>query len=194
MIRPALTTGLALVLALPPVATWLSTTMPRHQLIQVPALLLLGVMSVRWTTAQTPRQPPGEWDPALLILAIGGMIFWMIPRSVDLAASDRFADQLQHLSMFLAGIIFARTLSRLSVVAAMTLGIHGVAMLAAQGMVYTLYPGLICTAYTLQQQRTTGQILLYAAPVLGAMLWVWVLRRMADPAERLPDTQAANAR
>jgi hypothetical protein len=181
MTRAMLATSLAVLLALPPLAQWFSATMPRHQLIQVPALLVLGAVAARQGSSSGSGRPAGDRGPALLVLAIGILMFWMVPRSVDLAASNAAADQLQHVSSFLAGAGFARTLPALSVVTTMALGIHGVAMLAAQGLVYTLYPGLICTAYTLQQQLTTGRFLLYAAPMLGLGLWGWVLRRMAAP-------------
>lgn len=177
----ATATGVAVLVALPPLAQWFSATMPRHQLIQLPVLLVLGAVAARRGRASASGGHPGDWGPALLTLAVGTVMFWMVPRSVDLAASNALADQLQHLSMFLAGAGFSRTLPPLSVVTRMALGIHGVAMLVAQGLVYTLYPGLICTAYTLQQQHSTGRILLYAAPVLGLILWGWAVRRMAAP-------------
>lgn len=181
MMRPLYATCAALLLALPPCAQWFSATMPRHQLLQVPAMVVLGAIAARglarWAMARVPR----GWDAPLLVVAIGTVMFWMIPRSVDLAASSMAADQVMHLSWFLAGGALAYTLPRAPVVARMALGIHGVAMLAAAGLVYTLYPGLICTAYTLPQQHATGRWMLLAAPVLAVLLWVWAVRGMSAP-------------
>lgn len=186
MIRSAMAIAVAIVLALPPLASWFSATMPRHQLMQVPAMLLLGIVAAHgWAKGRRWRPDP-EWDPALLVLAVGVMVFWMVPRSLDSAASSMVADQLLHVSWFLAGAALAHTLPRTTFAVWMALGIHAVAMLAAVGLVYTLYPGLICTAYNIQQQRETGRAMLYAAPVLGVVLWGWAARRMAAPAALNP--------
>lgn len=53
------------------------------------------------------------------------------------------------------------------------------AMLMALGIVYLHFPGLICTAYTLAQQRVAGAGLVRAAPVAWVLLWGWALRRLA---------------
>lgn len=181
MMRAVMAMIVALVLAMPPLAQWFSATMPRHQLLQVPAMLLLGAVAARGGATGRQRWPTPEWDPAILVLVVGVMMFWMVPRSLDLAASNMVADQLLHVSWFLVGAALAYTLPRITVTVTMALGIHAVAMLAAVGLVYTLYPGLICTAYNIQQQRETGQAMLYAAPVLGVALWGWALRRAAVP-------------
>lgn len=168
----------ALVLAMPPLAGWFSATMPRHQLLQVPAMLLLGVLAVRSARRRGLRLPDTHnWDPALLVLAVGAMLFWMIPRSLDIASTNAVADQLLHVSWFLIGAIAANSLPRVSFIVGVALAIHALAMLIMLGVVYQRYPGLICTAYTMEQQRYTGRILLYAAPILGAILWTWLIVR-----------------
>ena len=52
-------------------------------------------------------------------------------------------------------------------------------MLMALGIVYLHFPGLICTAYTLAQQRVAGTGLVRAAPVTWVLLWGWAPRRLA---------------
>lgn len=187
-VRSYVAIGAASILALPPLAGWFSATMPRHQLLQVPAMLILGAIAAggRAPKVMERERPAGEWSAPILILAVGAMIFWMIPRSVDLAASSALADQLMHASWFLAGAALAHSVPQIPSPIAMALGIHGVAMLAAAGLVYSLYPGLICTAYNLQQQHATGRILLLGAPVLGMILWVRAIRRMATPSPAMP--------
>lgn len=180
MTRPVLAFALAVVLAMPPQAQWFSATMPRHQLLQVPAMLLLGAVAAHGWRRRRPGSAPA-WDPAILVLAVGAMMFWMVPRSLDLAASSTVADQLLHVSWFLAGAALSHALPRTTLAVTMALGIHGVAMVAAIGLVYTLYPGLICTAYNMEQQRATGHAMLYAAPMLAVVLWGWAVRRMASP-------------
>ncbi len=178
MIRLAVVLLTALVLAMPPLAGWFSATMPRHQLLQVPAMLLLGVLAIRSARRRGLQLPDTHyWDPALLVLAVGAMLFWMIPRSLDIASTNAVADQLLHVSWFLIGAIAANSLPRVSLIVGVALAIHALAMLIMLGVVYQRYPGLICTAYTMEQQRYTGRILLYAAPVLGASLWTWLIMR-----------------
>lgn len=179
MTRATIATLAALLLSMPPLAQWFSATMPRHQLLQVPALLVLGAVAAHGWARGRPTRPAPEWEPAILVLALGAGVFWMVPRSLDLAASQMMADQLMHVSWFLAGAALSRTLPRAPFAVTMALGIHAVAMLAAIGVVYRRYPGLICTAYDIQQQRATGSAMLYAAPLLGVGLWTWATRRMA---------------
>ncbi|HMA42629.1 MAG TPA: hypothetical protein VKO86_01335 [Gemmatimonadales bacterium] len=83
------------------------------------------------------------------------------------------------MSAFVAGFALSRLLPHLSFVIPVTLGLQATAMLMALGIVYLHFPGLICTAYTLAQQRVAGAGLVRAAPVAWVFLWGWAVRRLA---------------
>lgn len=139
-------------------------------------MIILGVVTVRALVRVRRIHPTPEWNLALLILAIALILFWTVPRSIDLAANHAGADQMMHLSWFLAGALLAHTLPQFHLIVAMALGTHAVAMLIAIGLVYTRYPGLICSAYNLQQQHATGRVMLWIAPALALCLWGWGLK------------------
>lgn len=177
--RRAAAIAAACLLALPPADGYLAATMERRLLIQIPAMLVLGALA-GWRPGRGAA--PRAWragDLAALALAVGALLFWMIPRSLDLAARSRPADAALLVSVFAAGFALARSLPHLSFVIPVTLGLQATAMLMALGIVYLHFPGLICTAYTLAQQRVAGAWLVRAAPVAWVLLWGWALRRLA---------------
>src|SRR5512143_1266338 len=176
VMRRAAAIAAACLLALPPADGYLAATMERRLLIQIPAMLVLGALA-GWRPA-APR-PWRSGDRAALAFAGGAMLFWMIPRSLDLAARSRPAAAALLLSVFAAGLALARSLPHLSFVIPVTLGLQATAMFMALGIVYLHFPGLICTAYTLAQQRVAGAGLVRAAPVAWVLLWGWALRRLA---------------
>lgn len=140
-------------------------------------MIILGACTAGGISRTRKPLIASQWGPALLILASGMILFWMIPRSIDLAANNWIADQVMHLSWFLAAATLALVLPRMHLMVSMALGTQAVAMMLAIGLVYTRYPGLICTAYNLQQQHYTGRVMLRAAPLLGLLLWTWGIRR-----------------
>ena len=178
--RRAAAVATACLLALPPADAYLAATMERRLLIQIPAMLVLGALA-GWPVGAAPR-PWRSRDLAALAFAAGAMAFWMIPRSLDLAARNHLADVALHLSMFAAGLALARSLPHLSFAIPMTLGVQATAMLVALGIVYLHFPGLICTAYTLEQQRVAGAGLVRAGPVAWILLWSWALWRLGSRA------------
>ncbi len=177
MIRRAAAIAAACLLALPPADVFLDATMERRLLIQIPAILVLGALA-GWPAGAAHR-PWRSGDLAALAFAVGAMLFWMIPRSLDLAARSHLVDKALHLSVFAVGLALARSLPYLSLAIPMTLGVQATAMLMALGIVYLHYPGLICTAYTLEQQRVVGAGLVRATPVAWVLLWSWALHRLA---------------
>jgi hypothetical protein len=180
--RRAAALAAACLLALPPADAYLAATMERRLLIHIPALLVLGALA-GWRPAGRGAAPR-PWRPgdlAALAFAVGAMLFWMVPRSLDLAARSHVVDKALHLSVFTVGLALARSLPHLSFAIPMTLGVQATAMLMALGIVYLHYPGLICTAYTLEQQKVAGAGLVGVTPVAWILLWVWALRRLAVP-------------
>lgn len=153
-------------LAAPPVDGWLDHRMPRLLLLQMPAWFALGWLAGR--RFRTRTRPPA-WDPhglTGLVFALGTIGFWMIPRSVDLIGASELADQLMHLSLLAAGAALAMSAPRLSFVLRAALGIYGASMTFALGMLYSHYAALLCGAFDIGQQKTTGHYLIMACPVV----------------------------
>jgi hypothetical protein len=181
MIARALFGIVALVLVLPPVDPYLDAVMRRQVEIQIPALALLGYL-----LARTRRPLLAGYNPlglTGLAFAVAMIAFWMVPRSLDRAVLDETFDQLMHLGLLCAGAALAQSLPLAPLVLRMALGLYAVSMIAALGVVYTRYPGLICTVYSLAQQGAVGRDLLWLAPGLWVILCVWAAVRMSKSTE-----------
>lgn len=191
--RAVLAAAAALVLVMPPLDPFLDAVMRRHVEWQMPALVVLGYLAgsghiPRWFAAANPSGLLG------LAFALGSMALWMIPRSLDVAVVHNAVDQLLHASMFGSGLALAWSLPLASFALRMALGIHGVAMIGALGIMYSEFPRLICATYNLQQQRAVGGDLQAIAVVLWVALALQAWRELRprgggplEPAGSAPD-------
>ncbi|MBS1491052.1 MAG: hypothetical protein JSS93_11030 [Bacteroidetes bacterium] len=152
-----------------PMNDWFSLTMPRHQILQLPAMLVLGMgvgiifkkINIRDTS----------WGIAVLIIVMATLIFWMLPRSIDLTIVYPWFNRVMHVTMLLAGfftivvwrnMIFEIKIAFPGMVAAMVL---------ATGMALRTFTILLCSSFTLEQQKETGLYLI----VIGFVLFVFML-------------------
>jgi len=140
-----------------------------HVLVQLPLLALAGALWVGKKRAST-----SEWNQggiASLLVALTGIIFWMLPRSIDAALTSPFMEAFKFISLplfvgaalrmgwnaapdLLRGFLKAQTLSMLGVAA----------------FLYTHAPVRLCNAYLVSEQEELGYGFLIAAIVL-ALYW-----------------------
>ena len=173
----------ALALAAPPLDPWLDRSMARHMLVQVPLLLLLGFA----VGAQVRRGlAPFVDDLGLtgLAAAVGALVFWMLPRSLDAAVESNLVDQLMHVSMFTAGTLLGAAWQRLPFAARGAVGIQLAAMLIAVGNYYAKAYVLACSAYTLELQQEAGRAMLGASVLVVLLVVVGLGRALSG--ERAP--------
>lgn len=137
-----------------PLNAWFSETMMRHQLLQLPAMLVLGIAAGFWfskyfhigiTTGIT-----------ILIFIMASIIFWMLPHSIDYAVINASFNRIMHVNMLIAGFfaipVLQKTLFEIRIIFIGMLS----SMLFATGITLTNYDLLLCSSYDISQQKETG--------------------------------------
>jgi len=170
--------ALTLAISIPPLDPYLDGDMTRLMLIQVPTLILLGVllgplMGVKFPMGQ-------NFAFAGLILGLGLVMFWMIPRSLDLAVVDSRIDALMHLTLLAAGLMLRLSLPCLPLLIQMAAGIYATAMAASLGVILNQTKERICATFTLEQQQAAGSAILWACGLLLSIHLVWSLSRLVQ--------------
>lgn len=147
---------------------WFSETMARHQLLQLPLMLLSGVAVSRVVSFRIPDIPRGL---SVVIFTMFSLTFWMLPRSVDMAVIYPLFNRLMHLNMLIAGfLIHGIFTGNLFEIKLLFLGMT-TAMLIAVGVTLRVYDLLLCSSFDIPQQKTTGYYML----LLGGLLLTFTL-------------------
>lgn len=182
----------ALVLSVSPADAWLDATMPRLVLLAFPVWVALGVLAVAGSGRVWTRG--NDHGLTGLVLALGALGFWMIPRSVDAIRASEVADLLMHASMLAAGAALAVSWRRMPFVVRGVLGIYAAAMTLALGLVYSSYSALLCGTFDLAQQRLTGMWLLRVSPLVVLLVVVAGAAALRAPAACEPAALARPGR
>lgn len=153
--------------------TWFESDPITHVLIQFPLYIGAGVIFRHWlypsyfSIAKLAKLPWFDGGYAGLLAAFFGLVYWMLPRNIDLSVGNVFADSLKTLSLvLLVGFIgslawqFAHPLLRGFVKA------QSVSMLMFQAFLYTHAPNRLCLSYLVNQQVWLGYGFLLLALVL----------------------------
>lgn len=170
MTPPMLGVLLYALVALPPLAPWLEAALPTHLLVQVPALILAGAV----TAAALPRRLRARLDRVNgggapgTALAAALLSYWMLPRALDAALADTWAEAAKVLSLPLAGAILRLSWRRLGFVGRAFVRLNAAAMLLAVGLLLIHSPVRLCNAYLLDGQQTAGNGLVILAAILAA--------------------------
>lgn len=152
-----------------PLNQWFCETMPRHQILQLPLMLGLGIVSV-WQFSKYFFISI-SWGIAILIFIMSSLIFWMLPHSIDYAVINATFNRLMHINMFVAGFLLFPTLKRmLFEIKILFLGMLS-AMMIATGITLVTYNLLLCSTFTIDQQKETGTQLI----IIGLVLFVTTL-------------------
>lgn len=149
--------------------TWLSQTMPRHQIVQLPTLFVSGVLlSLAFPKAAIRGVP---WKLAVMIPVVGSLIFWMLPRSIDLAVIDAAFNRVMHANMIVAGFLCVAAMRRAPL--ELRIAFMGMvsAMLLATGLALRSFDSLLCSSFTINQQHETG---LHLVGIGGVLLIISV--------------------
>ncbi len=102
------------------------------------------------------------------------LMFWMIPRSIDLTQIYPEVNGLYVLSLFAVGFLLSHYLSLLPGVARVVYALYFSSMIVALGLLYASLTTLLCSAFTLADQLAFGWMLV----PLGFVLYMIVLVRM----------------
>lgn len=137
---------------------WFAVTMPRHQILQLPAALLLGVVTGFWYRNKISLSYYLKITG--IIFLMGSLLFWMLPRSVDLAVMDSRFNLLMLLNMFLAGIITFFSIRKSELEIQTIFFVMMTSMLMGVGFILINFKILVCSAFDISQQQQTGYYLL----------------------------------
>ena len=149
-----------------PLNDWLSATMPRHQIIQLPALFLLGlILGVNFPSLNIKET---SWGIAVLIFIMASFIFWMLPHSIDDAVINTSFNRIMHLNMLIAGFLLIPVLRNiLFEIKILFLGMLS-AMMLATGISLRAFNILLCSSFNIYEQKETGLYLI----IFGFLLFV----------------------
>lgn len=164
---------------LPPVDAAFSATMPAKTVAQPLLLLLFG-----WMLSSTlPLHPRASSAPSAVIMATLLILFWMIPRSIDLTQIYPSANALYVLSLFAAGSLLSLYFPLLPGVARTVYALHSSSMIVALGLLYAFQSTLLCSAYTLEDQHGSGWMLVSVGVFAYLLVLASMTRWLAQPAE-----------
>jgi len=197
MTRGRLMTSLALVAGCLVARDTLERTMWLHMLVQIPLLIASGVISSgvisSGVIASYTVSPESWWRSRWkqqgmsgLVLAAGGVAFWMIPRWLDAAVEHASVDVAKALSLWAIGVVGARSWRATGgIVQLFVLG-NMAWMTATVGMLLLDAPTRLCVTYGTSDQRITG----YGLLLVTLLVVVKALLRasVALPLRTAPDT------
>lgn len=191
-------------LAAPGVRDALTSSMALHMLVQLPLLAATGYCAGRaWARAR----PGGGAERVLarlqcwnaggltgLVVAGFVMVFWMLPRFLDLARVDEAVDAVKFLSAPAAGLALAISWSRCPAIGRAVVHLEVIATLLRFGWGYLAAEQRLCLAYLADDQQRAGTLLLvlgtaYAIavtwrPMFGGRRATW---QRARPGLAAPD-------
>ncbi len=158
---------------------WLSATMPRHQLIQLPALFLLGIILGNYFSSL--KMNDTSLGIAALIFIMSSLIFWMLPHSIDYAVINKPFNRIMHWNMLFAGFLLRLVLrNMLFEIKILFLGMLS-AMVLATGIALKVFDILLCSSFDIYQQKETGLYLIIAGFVLFIITFLFFFKPEKAP-------------
>lgn len=155
---------------------WLEAGMLWHMGLQLPLLVLLGVLAVD-SVSQSPLigALTRRYRAALLLLALVTFGLWMLPRLLDAALHQPQVEIAKWLSLPVAGAALRLGWPQLPSVLHGVLHLEFIATLLRLGWLYLQAPERYCVSYGIADQQSLGFLLLVYAGVYGLLLGVRVL-------------------
>ena len=171
-----------------PVDVFLEEDMARLMVVNVPLLLLMGVGGGAILKPQFKglEKIKPHWAFPGLLFSIGTILFWMIPRSLDLAVESNLVDALLHFSLIAAGGLLFLCLPHLPFFAQMAVGIYLIAMWGGVGLILSQSSSQICARFSLAQQQAAGSAMLWAAGlwlIVFSIAFIRLLIKLGPPAK-----------
>jgi len=138
-----------------------------HILVQLPVLAIAGyVLSPRKVVRPATAI-------ALTVVAVTATAFWMLPRSIDLAVANGWADAVKFVTVPVCiGMALSMAWPNLPDLVRPFLKAQVLSMLGVLGFVYLHAPIRICNAYLQSDQERLGFGFLFVAGFL-ALLWIY---------------------
>lgn len=168
-----------LLLALPFMRHWLEASMVRHMLVQMPLLVVLGMVAARRLPADWRQRlrdvlggPPGG-----LAAAAFAATYWMLPRTLDAAIGEPLAELAKFVSLpLLVGLPLALAWERLGLLGRGFVWSNLISMQVFLGWLYLAAPQRVCNNYLADDQARVGWLLIETAAAIFAG-WLGALFR-----------------
>jgi hypothetical protein len=177
--RPLLVLSAPVLLLLPRIDMAFSATMPRKALAEPLLLLFLG-----WVLSRlVPRSRTASYAPSAVAGATLLLLFWMIPRSIDLTQIYPDANSLYVFSLFGVGFLLSHYLPLLPGVARVVYALYFSSMIVALGLLYASQSTLLCSAFTLDDQHAFGRMVIALGVVTYLMVLASMMRWLTPPAD-----------
>lgn len=153
--RPLLVLLPLVLLLLPHIDAAFSATMPRKALAEPIFLFFLG-----WALSRlTPWWKAASFAPSAVVGATLMLMFWMIPRSIDLTQIYAEVNALYVFCLFAVGFGLSHYFPLLPGVARVVFTLYFSSMIVAVGLLYASLTTLLCSAFTLEDQHAFGWLL-----------------------------------
>ncbi len=173
-IRPAMGAGIGIMLLIPPLRMWMEGDMMLHMLLQIPLIVFAG-----WIQAQgfsdKSRAALQKWNHAGisgLLMSSLILMFWMLPRALDVVLTDSTLEFMKFASLALVGVALACSWPAAGmIVRGFFLG-NLLPMMLVIGWLYVVAPVRICNAYLANDQVRTGNGLMVLA-IVGSLVWLY---------------------
>ncbi|HEX5477689.1 MAG TPA: hypothetical protein VFX09_07520 [Burkholderiales bacterium] len=166
---------LLLMLLAPPVKAALEASMSAQMLVQIPLLAAAGALFAHALPkgVLSAIEPWNEQGISSLVLATFAAAFWMLPRSLDAAATDPLMAGAKYLSVpLLLGLPLALAWPRMSFIVRGVFLLECIATLFRLGWLYLVSPERLCNNYLLDDQQRLGRYLLFlGAALVLAIAW-----------------------
>lgn len=161
--------ALPAVLALPPLRSWLESSMTLHMLVQMPLLATAGFVSVAALPASCSRalaNAVGGTVPCVLFASLASM-FWMVPRALDLALAEPAMELAKFAVLpLLVGAPLGLAWPRIGVLGHGFVWANLASMLMVLGWLYRAAPVRVCNAYAVSGQLQAGEWMILLALVI----------------------------
>lgn len=146
-------------LAMPPVAHILESVMALHMHMQMPMLVIAGLLMARFFQIRFP-QFFEKWNqngiPGILLFIII-ILFWMMPRTMDEALTELGVEIFKFISLpFLAGVPLRDSWTKLSEKMKNGVIILFTVLFLLMGWLYIYSPVQLCNNYLQIEQITLG--------------------------------------
>lgn len=172
--RPGLAAvAMAVLLALPPLRTWLEGSMAGHMLVQIPLLAVAGVLGA-FALPPRLRRLLGAYNAYGLpftLLACLVSTYWMLPRALDAALTQPLMEVAKFVSLpLLVGLPLALSWRPLGAIGQGFVAANFISMVSVVGWLYIVAPVRVCNNYLVDQQTVTGWLLV---AVSGLLFLAW---------------------
>jgi len=178
--------SIACLLQIPAVDRYLDQTMQLHIIGQLLPLVVAGFIMGRTLFVEFVERNFIEYDyygAGTVLFFVGSIIFWMIPRTLDLAVTSQTVDYVMQAELFFSAALLGAIRRSLPFTLKTGAGIYGLAMWGSMGYGYSIYNKLLCSVYDITMQQQTGVIILKLFPVWIIVFIYSFIRDLSVPVE-----------